>query len=822
MDPMTQSAQISSSQGFADGHNSAAKDSKISDSFLSSSPVSLIQSPQDKRVLGSDSELHFTQSTSSSHGNFSSQSEDQPDSPIKTSPVSERIKALEALAAKKKEPDFRSDGYSHYRDRHTDKRSSIEIQKAAFEKNEKTTTAPKKGSSSDKESPDSPFEVLGDCKQLKELEETEEWMKAHLPPVPDFHSDDITKSPAVSESIYSTHEKENVTPGGSASFAGVPDSFMDSPLKGENLEAVPVPQNPYAEEECDFDLSFLPTAYMWNQQEKNDDAVVPMSPDTLVGSAPVSSPEHIEKNQMTCDPDPPETVEVDSSGESDDTVIEDGVPVHAPASSEFEKPICSNLPKDDKETPPAKSERKLMQVPTINVIETDEPNYSDEEMELELEEVEEQNVEKAQDINKPCPDDIISESQFTEGYSPPSSPVESDTDNSPEHREQEPSHEAALQGPQRSQPADDFKVQSRDFGNLPNNDPEDFSDHDDEWGDQTMDVSNPVNATSDPASTKPKTDETITEITDTPLEAHKPQTSFLHDEIYDRESFDYDYDAPPSPTDDGDDSEPDVAIDQPYTNPFHVNAEKNSTQSNARDTFNSQNDNTFITQDTVSKKYPQDPYSIFYTAPKSTSEPDVDNVTQNINLDDNCNKIKDQNSETQHAEKDLILVTKEAPDCSDVSSTEPADSFVQFMRECLKSKQDEETQGEDDTTSSKMDKPISQSVVMDLEQEKLTISALKELGGSQEEEEVEPTLQSAKPNTVEPSLASTQHNTQSPCPSNTQTPCSPSSNPAHDSTYAREVEAIDEWVAEAYHLAEHVLTAVLTHLSGNLFFPNFS
>uniref|UniRef100_A0A7N6F8F3 Reticulon n=1 Tax=Anabas testudineus TaxID=64144 RepID=A0A7N6F8F3_ANATE len=45
MDPMTQSAQISSS-GFADGQNSAAKESKLSDSFLSSSPVSLIQSPQ--------------------------------------------------------------------------------------------------------------------------------------------------------------------------------------------------------------------------------------------------------------------------------------------------------------------------------------------------------------------------------------------------------------------------------------------------------------------------------------------------------------------------------------------------------------------------------------------------------------------------------------------------------------------------------------------------------------------------------------------------------------------------------------------------------
>uniref|UniRef100_A0A3Q0SDC1 Reticulon n=1 Tax=Amphilophus citrinellus TaxID=61819 RepID=A0A3Q0SDC1_AMPCI len=51
MDPVTQSAQISSSQGFADGHSSAAKESKLSDSFLSSSPVSLIQSPQGKCMV---------------------------------------------------------------------------------------------------------------------------------------------------------------------------------------------------------------------------------------------------------------------------------------------------------------------------------------------------------------------------------------------------------------------------------------------------------------------------------------------------------------------------------------------------------------------------------------------------------------------------------------------------------------------------------------------------------------------------------------------------------------------------------------------------
>ncbi|XP_034020253.1 reticulon-3 isoform X2 [Thalassophryne amazonica] len=51
MDPPNQSGLISSSQGVADGQNSAARESKLSDSFLSSSPVSLIQSPQVKDLI---------------------------------------------------------------------------------------------------------------------------------------------------------------------------------------------------------------------------------------------------------------------------------------------------------------------------------------------------------------------------------------------------------------------------------------------------------------------------------------------------------------------------------------------------------------------------------------------------------------------------------------------------------------------------------------------------------------------------------------------------------------------------------------------------
>lgn len=780
-----------------------------------------------------------SQSASSSTGHSGSQSDESPDSPIKTSPVSERIKALEALVAKKKEPDFRSDAYSHYRDRHTDKRSSIEIQKAAFEKNEKTSTnAQKKGSPSDKESPDSPFEILGDCKPLRELEDTEEWMKTHIPPKPEFQSsDDIPKILDTNSENVSSKEKQektHITPDPPASCANAPDAFMDTPVRSESFEDATIPQNPYAEEECDFDLSFLPTAYMCSQQEKNYDAVVPMSPPAgfETKSSPVSSPGHNENTQFITDPDPPEVAEMDSSGESDDTVIEDGVPVHASAtcqSTELQEDVdststVSNISKDEKEAPPTRSERKLMQVPTINVIETDEPNYSDEEMELEAEYEEDKDVKTSKDQDVELSDDTIPESsvekvfeihqvenQPVEDYSPSCSPAESDTEFSPKHKAQELSHV----GPQEPQSLDNFLAQSKD--RLQNKEPvDDFSDHDDDWDDQTMAVAKPINTTPDPASINKHNmdEEACTKAIETSDEAHNAKPSFMRDDIYDRESFDYDYDAPPSPADNGADSEPDFDIDQPYTNPFHVRTEQNAPHS----TIKNNNDTN---QDSLSKRYPQDPYSIFYTAPVSSSEPDVDNGTRNMNLDDNCNKIKDQEAEKQCAQRDdLISQTKGDQDDQNPAS-EPADSFVEFMRECLKSRQDEETHHTEDCLISNTLQDVHSfpSVAEDYEHEKQTISALKELGSSQDEE-MESVLPSAAPYQAEPSTSFSLSSTQStvPCPPSAQStsfqPCA-----APDSTYAREVEAIDEWVAEAYHLAEHVLTAVLTHLSGNLFFP---
>lgn len=766
--------------------------------------------------------LHFpSQSATSSLGNYGSPPDESPDSPVKTSPVSERIKALEALVAKKKEPDFRNDCYSHYKDRHTDKRSSIEVQKAAFEKTEKnTTTAQKKGSSSDKDSPDSPFEILGDCKPLKELEDTEMWMREHLPPMQKFRaSDDIRQQPYVSENVSQQLEKKHPIPDTQSSIAGVPDAFMDDPVKTDDEDAT-VPQNPYGEEECDFDLSFLPTAYMCSQND-NYDAVLSVSPPAgFESKLPTSSPEHKAKTKFIPDPDPPEAVEVDSSGESDDTVIEDVAPLCAVAtfnSTEVKTDVdsastTSIVSKDEKEVSLAKSERKLMQVPTINVIETDDPNYSDEEIELEMKDEEEEDItiSKDQDVQM---SESISESgdkkidqqpldnQFGEEYSPPSSPVESDTDLSPKHEGQKPFQDAAAKGQQdEPHPAPDFMVQSKDSF-LQRKLVEDFSDHDDEWGEQAMDEVKSNGATSNAPSIS-RNEKPRTQAMENPIEAHKPKSGFVRDDIYDRESFDYDYDAPPSPDGD-DDSEPDVALDHSYTNPFLVSKEQNALKIPTKN-----NDDT--DQDVLTQRYPQDPYSVFYTEPVTTSEPDVDNGARNLNLDNNYNTIKGQETVTES------LGTKQEPHNLDPAiNSEPADSFVEFMRECLKSRQNEDTHQAEGCSSSIIlqDVQSSKTVVADLDQENLTISARKDLGNSQEEE-MDPSLHSVKLYQVEPSMSSVQHNTQHTQPASSQ--CVP----AHDSTYAREVEAIDEWVAEAYHLAEHVLTAVLTHLSGNLFFPS--
>ncbi|XP_037615338.1 reticulon-3 isoform X1 [Sebastes umbrosus] len=927
MDPITQSDKISSSQGLADGQNSAVKESKLSDSFLSSSPVSLIQSPQDKRVvLGSDkpcegvaTSLRFPSQpgsfTPSNYGSEAGPPDGQPDSPIKTSPVSERIKALEALAAKKKEPDFRSDaGFSHFRDRHHEKsptettKSPTETAKSPSETPKSPTETPKsptekitptvqkRGGSADQESPESPFEVLGDLRQVNEFEETEEWMKAHLPPMPDFDAVDLIKGTVSSDNVASKKEKETdiVVSDAPAAFAGVPDAFMDFPAEAPKLKdefSDDQKQQPSVEEESEFDLSFLPTAYMWDQQDKSGaqatsklDSVLPASPAPPAGfdspSPPVSPPVCTDAKQnvsddkktiWTRDLEPPEASEADSSGESDDTVIEDGVtiPASVPAASSdpavSNEPIpdsaAPNLPTEEKETPPPKSERKLMQVPTINVIETDEPNYSDEEMEMELEAEEDEDYEAVKDLAReapktPEPKDSKNEppksrpleTEFMEGYSPPSSPVDSDAEYSPKHNVLKSLPETAPEAVALPNQAQSEKSQttSNKLNDEPSpfkatNEEVDFPDNDDEWSDEAQEILvKPCKTDLSFVETTPCTQSKVDEKTNTAAKeaymetASLSKTGFMQDDIYDRQSFDYDYDAS-STLDDIDDKGLNNAKERFLSDPSQIHVEPLNASSQNLDDFTSVKDDDEAFPKPVGQpsltEYPQDPYSSFQSETLSSiNEQDFNKkMTTGIVTDNMANgnslPAKEIGSKIQQDTK----AGHHAPDTTsnpesidpDSSVSEPTDSFVEFMRECLKSRQDEEP---DDVhqaapsmnTFGKNALPSSQSpptMVMDLEQEQLTITALKELGSSQEEEEEEEMVsrQSKVPDQskANPNATSIQQSSFTSVPN---PPCS-QSNRVFDSTYSKEVEAIDEWVAEAYHLAEHVLTAILTHLS---------
>ncbi|CAM9319183.1 unnamed protein product, partial [Lampetra planeri] len=358
----------------------------------------------------------------------------------------------------------------------------------------------------------------------------------------------------------------------------------------------------------------------------------------LVTAATVPTLMASSQTTWNLDLDPPETSEVDSSGESDDTVIEDVVPGAVSAPPTSDPAVSSNdltsspassaggVPPEVKETPPARSERKLMQVPTINVIETDEPNFSDEEMDLELEEEDDYEVVKEAEKTGPEPEDTQAapktrplETEFMEGYSPPSSPVDSDAEYSPKHQILASHSDADLQESAAQTDVCPEPSQTMSTSFSVTNQGTSFPANEDEWSDEARDV------------------------------------------LVDRGRSD-------------------------------------------------------------------------------------------------------------------LTAQGRAPSSMSKSS---------FMQDDLP----------------------PPTMVMDLEQEELTISALRELGSSQEDEE-----EAVAP---WPKLPDLDHN--ETCVK--QSSISPVANTpvpqslVCDSTYSCEVEAIDVWVAEAYHLAEHVLTAVLTHLS---------
>ncbi|XP_077355572.1 reticulon-3 isoform X2 [Festucalex cinctus] len=769
MDPMTQSAQISSSQGLADGQNSALKETRPSDSFLSSSPVSLIQSSQDiKMVLGPNKPSEGVATSlrfSSQPGSFSPDKyggEGQPESPIKTSPVSERIKALEALAAKK-ETYFRSDCSSHFRDRPHDKSPSdiMKPPKHCVEKN--TPTGQMKRGSPDQDSPESPFEVLSELRQMNEFEETEVWMKAHLPPVPDLHAAGLVKGTVSSE--FKPTQENPVLP----VLAGIPSAFMDSSCESPKQKD---PQKEASVEEADFDVNLLPTACMWSQEDNSGvqaesqlDSEHSASQLPLSGfespSPPASHPDdgsldapNNKRTTWTSDLESVEARDVDSSGESDETVIEDGFTPDVPCpqsdwlpSSNITSSPATSMPDSERVTQPVKSERRLMQVPTINVIETEDPNCSDDEMEMEVEEEDYEVVNEGPKTAETAPDGSNEahnrrpvETEFMEGYSPPSSPVQSDDEYSPPEKIVSPQTDEFLQKselndsgfdvspeqPEKSKTATTSLTNADKDINSPGND--------EEWSDETREDVTGQDQNDFSAWNAPHSDKDV---------AIFSRNSFMRGDTYEGQSFDYE---PSSP------------------------------------------------ENEVMTKNPKDCFL--------SDSSEVDTKTQDVlpNPDDANTSV------CRHFPNNPCGIS-DAGGSDNVSASEPVDSFVEFMRECLKSREGEEPDESQSVPSDDENGPQFPPTAMDMEEEQLTISALKQLGNSQEAEEEMP-LQSKTPENA--SAACFQQASFTPL---TSVPCSQSNILGADCTYSEEVDAVDIWVAEAYHLTEHVLTAILTHVS---------
>ncbi|XP_051754561.1 reticulon-3 isoform X2 [Ctenopharyngodon idella] len=927
-DPMTQSSQISSSQGLNDGHSAASKDSKFSDSFFSS-PVSLIQSPQDKRVvLGSDkpsenlaTSLRFSQSSSFSPVAYGIESSGSPgdnidrtfkekrelfdssfgsqkqDSPIKTSPVSERIKALEALAAKKNDFDG---GFPHFKERHYEKSPTESHGISSRLSFQKRTT------SNEQESPESPFEVLGEARRGSDFEDTADWMRAHLPPAPDFNIEDPdldeeNESPIVQESPSKVIKANNVdTAEAPEPFAGVPDQFMDSPIKvaDDINQSIDDDDNKQSkqesvEEDSEFDLNFLPTAYMWEKQEKSDTATqgyqifpdnqeLPSTPapptDFESPSPPVSqqaepsSTQHsnISKGNL----EPAEIQEVDSSGESDDTVIEEAMSIPTVGNKDLD-----TKPHKEEETM-TNNEKQTIQVPIINVIETEEQVLSDEEEEQYEVEGEEDDGEKCQILQgegRGSPEQHHSEvsehasvETLHEEHKPDhdissqTKQTDSDAEHSPEHKVIDDDYESGifLQSSPDSGGLnfEDSQEQSHMSQNLVSFEPLKESSLDKELektaeilSDLPPDISSPSNEPSDIetyldhyASEELALKDQLnlsyfkeSKVKETELSKSNclPDDQNISAPV--QESFDnvtdnfnetpneckLDYESVPEPSlfDTSSDIPDDFETVLSQNKMPSVDSEdQTSTVEIKTSTLQEQEELPVqsIDRQTPVQENPPAPFPSFHNEQSNKinviSEPATNEVAEVSVI---------TKSEPQGVTPKDLLDRPDSPETmsdtemveAECSVTAATDSFVEFMRECLKSRQDEEPEGFSSGQKTidqnpKSDAPpstqSSPAMIMDLEQERLTISALKELGSSQEEEDENiPTMKTV----LKPDKAPLP----TPNPEASITSSSQTLPNEYQPVLPKEVEAIDLWVAEAYHLAEHVLTAILTHLSVN-------
>lgn len=816
------------------------------------------------------------------------------DSPIKTSPVSERIKALEALAAKQNDFDG---GFPHFKERHYEK-SPTELHgissRSSFQK--RTT-------SNEQESPESPFEVLGEARHGSDFEDTADWMRAHLPPAPDFNIEDpvLDESPMVQESPSKVIKANNVDTGEVPEpFAGVPDQFMDSPIKvADDIDQLKEDVNKQSkqesvEEDSEFDLNFLPTAYMWDKQEKADTGTqdgqifpdkqeLPSSPappaDFESPLPPVSqqmepsSTQHsnISKGNL----EPAEIQEVDSSGESDDTVIEEAMSI----------PIMGNNDLDikthkEEETIP-NNKKPPIQVPIINVIETEEQVLSDDEEEQFEVEREQDDGEKCQILQgevRGSPEQDHSEvlehasvETLHEEHKPDhdissqANQTDSDAEHSPEHQVIDDDYESGifLQSSPDSGGLnfEDSQEQSHMSQNLVSFEPFKESTIDKEL-DKTAEILSDLPPDISSPSNEPNDVETYLDHYASEELALKDQLNYFKESKGEKtelsksdcltanqkisapvqESFDnitdfdetpneckLDYESVPEPSlfETSSDMPDDIETILCQNKMPSVDSEyQKSTVEIKTSILQEQEELPVLSIDrqTPVQENPPAPFHSFHNEPSSKineviSEPMTNEVAEGQVI---------TKSEPQVVTTKDLLDRPDSPETmsdtetfeAECSVTAATDSFVDFMRECLKSQQDEEPEGFSSGHQTIDQKPKSDAppstqsspaMIMDLEQEHLTISALKELGSSQEEEDENiPTMKTV----LKPDKA----HIPTPNPEATITSSSQTLPNECQAVLPKEVEAIDIWVAEAYHLAEHVLTAILTHFSGNMSF----
>ncbi|XP_051509512.1 reticulon-3-like isoform X1 [Myxocyprinus asiaticus] len=927
-DPMTQSTQISSSQGLNEGHTATSKDSKFSDSFFSS-PVSLIQSPQDKRVvLGSEkpsenmaTSLRFSSQPSSfsqvaygieSSGppgdyiehSFKEKRElfDSPfgsqkqDSPIKTSPVSERIKALEALAAKKNDFDRNDGGFPHFKERHYEKfptESHGISSRLSFQK---------RSMSNEQESPESPFEVLGETRHGSDFEDTADWMRAHLPPAPDFNIEDPDldeekDSPMMQESPCKAMKGNGVDApeGAPETFTGVPDQFMDSPVKLAETKYNDDKRSKQesVEEDSEFDMRFLPTAYMWDKQEKTDvdtqgyqivpdNQELPASPapsaDFESLSSPVtqqmdpSSTQHSSTSKENLEP--AEILEVDSSGESDDTVIEEVGSIPAVGNNDLDiEPQKDEIMPDN--------EKQLIQVPIINVIETEEQVLSDEEEEqLEVEGEEDDNkcqiiqgegresIEQHEQSEVPehvSVETLNEENKTDYQISSQTNQTDSDGEYFPNHVMIEEDHESGIflqSSPDSSGLiSEDSQVQSPMSQNLvsfepleestldkeldktgetlsdlppnknyPSNEPSDVETYLDHYASEELALKDQLNSDYFMENKREKTELSKPSC----LPENQNISTFVQESF--EENITDDFDETPNRCKMDNESAPEHPISDPLAD-THDNIETIVPQ-NKMPTVDSEDHKSAVESEnfTLQEQEELPIQSIGRQSPVQEIPPALFHFCHN-EQSGKINEVSDPmtndvakgsvltNSEPGVLASRDVLDRPDSPETiSDTENVEPeflvtaaTDSFVEFMRECLKSRQDEEPEGfnpgqvtidQNPKSDALAFNQSSPAMIMDLEQERLTISALKELGSSQEEEEKPLIVKTVlKPDEATENLEASI--TSSSVPQNLPNEYQP------DALIAKEVEAIDIWVAEAYHLAEHVLTAILNHLSVN-------